>query len=378
MKSFCAIVTVFTLGSLGWAATPLQLDKAKASRDAAGFNTEIAVKGDWDVNALDVSFLNEAVIIDVPRATLAHGKQLLRVDDPAIKSVFITQPKNDVARVRITLNKGFNAHSLEGALQLHHKDGVFAVLINADPEKGTGHKKEIEAIKTFNVTESEAEPIAGDEDTPKLVASGEVSSEANEPIFAKAAENVPTTVSVAPPEPKVDVNKASENEIPVLATAKIEKKSGSDSIKRLLLSFAVIVLVLAAVTFALKKWAKKTKGANQNTKIKILTQHHLGPKRSLVIVQVAGESLLLGVTDQSISMLKTLSLLDEEISEAVPKSFNAALENYAEEDEYAETTPRAQIQSRGHKKDNIDDFAMRGLSEIRDVVSTRLKNMRQL
>ena len=37
--------------------------------------------------------------------------------------------------------------------------------------------------------------------------------------------------------------------------------------------------------------------------IKVLSQHALGPKRTLTVVEVCGQTLLLGVTDQNISFL---------------------------------------------------------------------------
>ena len=59
--------------------------------------------------------------------------------------------------------------------------------------------------------------------------------------------------------------------------------------------------------------------------IKVLSQHYLGPKKSLVIVRVAGESILVGVTDSNISMIKSLALIDDEVPVETPKNFADAL-----------------------------------------------------
>jgi flagellar protein FliO/FliZ len=168
---------------------------------------------------------------------------------------------------------------------------------------------------------------------------------------------------------KKDVTKLPETEIPVMTESKDKKEASSSGMARVLITLTVLAVALGALTFGLKRWAGRRNPRNQNTKIQILTQHALGPKKALMIVQVAGESLLIGVTDQNISMLKTLSLIDDEIPENMPRNFDSALDEYAEDD-----VP----QGRSAKKPSRDrdDFAMRGLGEIRDTVSSRIKNMK--
>lgn len=82
----------------------------------------------------------------------------------------------------------------------------------------------------------------------------------------------------------------------------------------------VVLFLMGAGGFV---WIKKSSVGSKNTQnqIKVLTQFYLGPKKSLAIVRVAGESVLIGITDQNINMIKSLSLLDEDIPESVPKDF---------------------------------------------------------
>ena len=100
---------------------------------------------------------------------------------------------------------------------------------------------------------------------------------------------------------------------------------------------------------------KKSKRPDSNKKIKILTQHHLGPKKSLAIIRVAGESLLIGVTDHSINLIKPLSLLDEEVPLETSSQFSVSLGN-------ATGSPN-------------EDFSVKG---IKDIVANRLKGMKEL
>ena len=102
-----------------------------------------------------------------------------------------------------------------------------------------------------------------------------------------------------------DNSKLSEDEIPVLG---------------------LFGLTLGMFT---KWWKKRTEKSMDTNKIRIMTQHFLGPRKSLAIVRVAGESILIGITDQNINMLKSLSLLDEDGLDEVSNtgSFEKALQS---------------------------------------------------
>lgn len=185
-------------------------------------------------------------------------------------------------------------------------------------------------------------------------------------------DKTPLTAAAVAPTASANLK---ESEVPVHFDSAKEKAADKTSLPRVLISLIVVFSLLGAATFALKKWTKKRVIQNGGMKIRILTQHHLGPKKSLAIVQVAGESILIGLTDQNISMLKTLSLIDDEIPAGQPNKFDEALYNFEEE---AGEIGKHFSQAKEDAQNEPDDFALRGISEIRDVVSRRLKGMRQL
>ena len=94
-----------------------------------------------------------------------------------------------------------------------------------------------------------------------------------------------------------------------------------------------------------------------------MTQHFLGPRKSLAIIRVAGETMLIGVTDHNISMIKSLSLLDEDEMDNidVSKSFGDVLKTKSTE------TPVA--------VEDDEDFAF---AQIKDKISDKIKGMRPL
>ena len=94
---------------------------------------------------------------------------------------------------------------------------------------------------------------------------------------------------------------------------------------RLVLSFIVVGAVAIGLVLATRRWAKKRNTIGGVNKVKINHQLHLGPKKSIALIEVAGEHLLIGVTDHNINLLKTLSIINDEIPDQMPQHFEDAL-----------------------------------------------------
>jgi len=194
--------------------------------------------------------------------------------------------------------------------------------------------------------------------------------------FAEEVElvnEVPTKTVVAAPAPTVPAADAvtteplpkatialKETEIPV--RLENEKKSAATDSPwmRMLMGLAVVGILACGSWVFVKRAKSADRRSSLAPEIKVLAQHHLGPKRTLAIIRVAGESILLGVTDSNINLIKSLSLLDEEIPETVPQNFDAVF------------SIKNELDSKTSKEDQ-EDFSISG---IKDVVTNRLKNMR--
>lgn len=143
----------------------------------------------------------------------------------------------------------------------------------------------------------------------------------------------------------------SEEQIPVNVDV-VKKASTSEGyMGRMVMVIGVMTVVAGGAYYYAKKYGKP--GQNQHTQIKILTQHYLGPKKSLAIVRVAGESILVGVTDHSINLIKSLSLLDDEVPEP---NFEKVMQD------------QDKVQTASNEEFSI--------GHIKDVVSLKLKGMR--
>lgn len=189
----------------------------------------------------------------------------------------------------------------------------------------------------------------------------------------QAHENIEVS---APLKSTTDSKKLAESDIPVLTSVKEKKVAGGSSSFRVLISFFVLAILAGGLVLFSKWYTKKHTKSTENHKIRVLTQHYLGPKKSLAIVRVAGESILIGVTDHSISMLKSLSLIDDEVPENLPNHFQESMDE-------ADLNPDLQVKMKKEsnptngkpKADEVDDFV---LNTIKDKVSVKLKNMRSI
>ncbi|MGZ3775934.1 MAG: flagellar biosynthetic protein FliO [Pseudobdellovibrionaceae bacterium] len=184
--------------------------------------------------------------------------------------------------------------------------------------------------------------------------------------------------TLAKPETVAIRETKAESEIPLNLEAPKKSSSEEGGLFRILFTLSMLGLIGTGAFFFLRKYSVPKERKHQ-TQIKVLQQHYLGPKKSLAIVRVAGESILIGVTDHNISMIKSLSLLDDEVPEDAPKSFDKVLgkDNWNSKIEFESEETKEDSRSKKHSKelDADEEFAISG---VKDIVSKRLKGMRSI
>jgi flagellar protein FliO/FliZ len=178
-------------------------------------------------------------------------------------------------------------------------------------------------------------------------------------VASAVTESSLTTTSAAKAsQDSVSVKSTDEKDILISLDEKQKSASDSSSLFRVILTFGLVgTLATGAYILAKKKSIQQGKSSNP-MKIKVLSQHYLGPKKSLAVVRVAGESILIGVTENNINMIKSLALLDEEIPEASPSDFGNIFQSSTKNSDFQE---------------NEDEQA---LMSIKDRVTKTLQNMR--
>lgn len=202
------------------------------------------------------------------------------------------------------------------------------------------------------------------------------------------AEDVVSTAAVTPPTSEINVQneaaapvpsvsnstaKLAEDQIPLtIETGRKSTSEGSSTTKAVLSAFIIIALIGTSYYFVRRYKVSNTVNKS-NMKIKVLTQHYLGPKKSLAIVHVAGESILIGVTDQNISMIKSLSLIDDEVPVEMPQTFSESIAKNMKAQPKPELGAGSAMSTMADELD--EEFSFAGVT---DTVSKKIKSMRSL
>jgi len=88
------------------------------------------------------------------------------------------------------------------------------------------------------------------------------------------------------------------------------------SLVKMISALAVVLGVMLAGLWAVRKFMKKTgAGVDDERKIRVLNTRYLGPKSSIMHLDVLGSVIVIGVTGSQISMLTTIT--DEESLESL-------------------------------------------------------------
>ncbi len=198
------------------------------------------------------------------------------------------------------------------------------------------------------------------------------SAQASEPIVLgdeAAVVSAPQSVTLSADQTISTISKASldESEIPLHIDLTKKTAETTSTSSRLFLTFFILLSIIGVSYYLVRKYKLSNHINKSNKQIKIISQHYLGPKKSLAIIHVAGESMLIGITDSNISMIKSLSLIDDEVPVEVPKSFATTLDS--------KNQPPAGATARETNFEELDEeFSFSG---IKDTVSKKIKSMRR-
>ena len=158
-----------------------------------------------------------------------------------------------------------------------------------------------------------------------------------------------------------------ESQIPLNVDVSKKAIDNTSTSTRLLLTGLILVAIFGSTYYMVRKYKLSNTINKSNTKIKVLSQHYLGPKKSLAIIHVAGESILIGITDSNISMIKSLSLIDDEVPADLPQNFEDTLRLKTER-------PAGASAKSVQVEELEEEFSFAG---VKDSVSKKIKSMRR-
>jgi flagellar protein FliO/FliZ len=164
-----------------------------------------------------------------------------------------------------------------------------------------------------------------------------------------------------------------EETTPILTQQKNKVEEQSGAMYRSLISVIIIFALGGLGLWYLKRKALRPDGKQALMQIKMLTQFHLAPRKSLMVVRVAGESLLLGIAENQICLLKSLSLLDEDIPDTTPKNFGQTIAQVDAAPNSAQP-PKNTVLKSTEFSESDEDFAF---GSIKHLVENKLKGMKR-
>ncbi len=154
-----------------------------------------------------------------------------------------------------------------------------------------------------------------------------------------------------------------ESNIPLTEIkSKKEVSNGLSPVNKMMISVFGLILIAAGFFAGLKKWGSRVGHKAIASHIKILTQKSIGPKKQLMMIRVAGETILLGVTDSNITPIKTLSLMEDELPDFTEPHFSGHLKNKIEETKITE------------EAEEVDGFSVSRLDDVKSAVNKRYMN----
>lgn len=83
------------------------------------------------------------------------------------------------------------------------------------------------------------------------------------------------------------------------------------SFVQMLASLAVVIGVIMLFSHLASRWLKNTPSAGVPRYIRLVETRHLGPKKSLMLVEVGGEYFLLGNSAEGMQLIKQVDMLEE-------------------------------------------------------------------
>lgn len=257
-----------------------------------------------DSSAIEVQYSNKSMSLTLPDVAFKKAPPLLEAKSSFTKGVKLksTNEKN------MTLEIEFNDVT---ALQMKENLAV----------ESLGKTLIIEVLPpAIQSAKDGTKDSAVASDLPSsLPAHSTEKSEASSSTNAKSIEDAAATATTSN-------SVTDESQIP-LFEKKAEHKTEDSGVTKIVFMVLGLIALGGYLVWFLKNKTKMVNGPESLMKIKMVTQFHIGPKKSLAVIRVAGESLLLSITETQITLIKSLALLDEDLPEMTPTDFAQSLAN---------------------------------------------------
>ncbi len=245
------------------------------------FITELIFDNTIDFEKVSVDYINQTVQVNIPGGFLKKPF-VKKIKNDKVKSIYIYQFNKKILRTRIIYQKKFQAKDFSGKVNLSFSSHMLRIAIKQG------------ANRSF---------------TAPLLATTKGLKRTGESKFRKTTKNSQKFRKKVLSKKNPSQEFSSQKALQLKKPSKLESLNHKQS--SFLSKFFGLLSFLLLGTLLLLFWKKKNVFTpplfkNKNYSMEIIHQHYLGTKKSLSIVKIGDEFLLLGITDYNISFLKKL------------------------------------------------------------------------
>lgn len=236
----------------------------------------------------EIDYREDRIQIELPGVIVHPPKRTIDVDSPFVRQVFVYQYEDEIARVRLLLTP--EGQRLIGRGSVHAKKG--RVLLDFPyPKAG-------EEPAASRVADAQPRLAGGPAGAVVLPAVDTRSLSVPEgPLPASSASAAGDKRGAFGTRPTEDKGTAKDPAAgagpPDFGRALIKMGSG----------LALVLGLLAALAYGAKRVLSNGTAARSGPGIRVVARHGLGPKVSVAVVEVGGETLVLGVTPGEVQLL---------------------------------------------------------------------------
>ena len=266
-------------------------------------------------------FLKKSIQVDFPLAYSQPAKQFLKTGDFQVSQVYVSQFNSRTMRVRFILEEEGDYKN-----RFHMKRNGDSLVVRIERESAD-ILDQLLARTTEKIKEKKQEKsrneINVDFEEKRSIESQLIPFEVKKPILPNSNDlkaDLPKQIKTAAynnkPKWKSDQNRTGESSSPTKKTSldlfqsKDKKESNPvglvSSGLRMITTLSLVLGLIFLLFFGFKKYVLKNTAFGGGNLVQVLSTSFLAPKKNIALVEVAGEILVLGISDQNISLLTSI------------------------------------------------------------------------
>ena len=269
-------------------------------------------------------FFEKSIEIDFPFVYAKPAKQFIKTGDQQISQIYVSQFNEEKTRVRLIFGDG-QGGDYENRFHLHKEGNSLEIRIDrkeidvlgeflartTEKIKENEQKESIDSISTHLKTKNninlitkiseKTQPVSNSSENLKKNVAGKIKK-----VSFTESQKWKTNKKVLE-TPSNSVKKASFGFLKSNGESDSNSASLESSGFKMAMTLSMVLGLIFLLFFGFKKYVlKNTMFGGGGKLVQVLSTNFLAPKKNITLVEVAGEVLVLGISDQNISLLTSI------------------------------------------------------------------------